>query len=148
MPKNKKQNKLRVPIRGAGPAVDLYYKLEDPKLEKMRGFFLDKNYMVLKSRAYAIGDLGECVSKTNYTQPGEILEVAIIYTDIRYIILVHSHIQHDCTPSDDDRILMREINIAAKSLRRVQLLDFVIVKNKKEFWSWAYQDAPGIADVE
>jgi DNA repair protein RadC len=92
----------------------------EARQEEFHVVLLDGKHNIIKSEQITIGLLNESLA-----HPREVFKPAIRESAVS-IILVHNHPNGDPTPSQDDRIITKELKKAAETLG-LRILDHVIV---------------------
>jgi len=96
----------------------------EAKQEEFHVVLLDEKHNVIKSQQITIGLLNQSLA-----HPREVFKPAIRESAVS-IILVHNHPNGDPTPSQDDKIITKELKRAAETLG-IRILDHVIVSKDK-----------------
>jgi DNA repair protein RadC len=94
------------------------------KQEEFHVVLLDEKHRVIKSEQVTVGLLSQCLA-----HPREVFKPAI-RESAASIILVHNHPNGDPTPSQDDKIITKELKKAAETVG-IRILDHIIVSKDK-----------------
>jgi len=94
------------------------------KQEEFHVVLLDEKHKVIKSEQVTVGLLSQCLA-----HPREVFKPAIRESAVS-IILVHNHPNGDPTPSQDDKIITKDLKKAAETLG-IRILDHIIVSKDK-----------------
>ncbi|OGW15356.1 MAG: hypothetical protein A3G93_07285 [Nitrospinae bacterium RIFCSPLOWO2_12_FULL_45_22] len=96
----------------------------EAKQEEFHVVLLDEKHNVIKPEQITVGLLNESLA-----HPREVLKPAI-RESASALILVHNHTSGDPTPSQDDKIITKEIKKAAETLG-LRILDHIILSKDK-----------------
>ncbi|MFC1801834.1 DNA repair protein RadC [Patescibacteria group bacterium] len=120
----KKNNGRRAVIRTADEAFKYMKDMCDLPKEHFRGIYLNSRNMIIHDEVISIGSL-----TANIVHPREVFKPALEYSAVA-IIVAHNHPSGDCTPSESDIEITKQL-IDAGRILGVDFLDhLVITKNK------------------
>jgi DNA repair protein RadC len=132
--KGEYKNPVKGQVREPEQVYDIFQSIKDKAQETLIGVYLDKD---LEVRAYDVLSTGG--EEETLILPHEIFRHAIVLSS-RIFILIHNHPKGDPTPSADDKKVIAELKIGAKSVK-LNFLDFIIVGDNK-YWSM-FEEADG-----
>ncbi len=96
----------------------------EARQEEFHVVLLDEKHQVMKSEQITVGLLNESLA-----HPREVFKPAI-RESASAVILVHNHPSGDPTPSQDDKIITKELRTAAETLG-LRILDHIILARDK-----------------
>ncbi|MEW6327068.1 MAG: DNA repair protein RadC [Thermodesulfobacteriota bacterium] len=96
----------------------------EARQEEFHVVLLDEKHQVIKSEQITVGLLNESLA-----HPREVFKMAI-RESASAVILVHNHPSGDPTPSQDDKIITKELRTAAETLG-LRILDHIILARDK-----------------
>lgn len=96
----------------------------EARQEEFHVVLLDEKHQVIKSEQITVGLLNESLA-----HPREVFKPAI-RESASAVILVHNHTSGDTTPSQDDKIITKELRTAAETLG-LRILDHIILARDK-----------------
>jgi len=131
---SKRYNKLvnngfSTSIKSSKDVYNLFFnELSTLKKEKVIGLYLDTKNKIIKKEVLGIGILD-----SSLIHPRELFKEAI-KESAKSVILIHNHPSGDCTPSDEDINLTKNL-IEAGNLMGINFLDHVVI-GKNCFYSF------------
>ena len=104
-------------------AEDVYNHTTDMhtlKKEQVRGLYLNAHHQIIHDEVISIGTVN-----TSVIHPREVFQPAVKIGAVA-LVLVHNHPSGETTPSEADRLVTTQLDLAGKTLG-IELLDHVIV---------------------
>jgi len=116
----------------------LYYSMRDLKKEVFKVVYLDSQNQIIDTEDLFVGTLDGI-----HIYPREIQE-SVIKHKATGLIFVHNHPSGDCTPSQNDKQITRDLVFIGLVLR-IKVLDHIIIGENRYF---SFADAGLIAKYE
>jgi len=108
-------------IKTASDVYQYYVdELQNKTKEHFYALFLDTKNRILKEELISVGTLNESL-----IHPREVFNSAV-KTSCNAVILVHNHPSGDCVPSENDKVVTKEL-VEAGKIMGINVLDHVII---------------------